>query len=378
MELETEFCNSAIGDSGSIGSILEIPCQHIVSETRVLAEPQPGSSSDREIKIEKKNAVKTNILPEPQPSTSSDSEMKMRALKRNDVRELCPTSKSARMNTKGSAMSKQKGIKFEQGRVSNTYQTVKKSYRKAHNSSQVFENIKPGINIEAEIISSETDANLPSISASSASTEQRTGVIDNAREVGIMSTTDLNKQTKLADTNNECALRTNTSDGWNDEICVSETGTSRACVHGMVDTLIPSSSTESVKLISSKSAGESRKRRLESVDSESSSNKKKTGDFDQSHSLPHMDIATNEITLTQNQQKYESILIEMFPDADPQYLRELCQTVEMEESLVNIVTELLESDDSPYHQTLEEPWAGSSTSSPMPDEDRVQMQYDTL
>lgn len=358
MELETEFCNSAIGDSGIIGSILEVPCQHSVSETWIQTEPQP--------------------------STSSDSEMKMRALKRNDARELCPSaSKIARMNTKGSALSKQKGIKFEQGGVSKTYQSVQKSYRKAHNSSQVFENIKPGIDSEIEIISSETDTNLPSILevssilASRASTEQNSGVIDNAREVGITSTTDLNKQTKLADANNECALRTNTSDGWNDEICVSETAASRACVHGTVDTLIPSSSTESVKLISSQSAGERRKRRLESVDLESSSNKKNTGDF-QSHSLLHMDFAANEITLTQQQLKYKSILMEMFPDADPRYLREQCQTVETEESMVNIVTKLLESDDYPHCQTLEKPRAGPSTSSSVPDEDRVQMQYDTL
>jgi hypothetical protein len=50
--------------------------------------------------------------------------------------------------------------------------------------------------------------------------------------------------------------------------------------------------------------------------------------------------------------------------------------------MVNIVTKLLESDDYPHRQTPEEvpvePRAGPSTSSPMLDEDRVQMQYDTL
>lgn len=393
MELEPEFFDSAVSDSGSVGSISEVPCQHSVSETQILAEPQPGSSSVRKIKIEKKNVVKTNILPEPQPSTSSNSEMKTRALKQNAVREFGPsTSKNAKMNTKGSALNKQKGMKFEQDRVSKSYRSVRKSYRKAHNTNLVFENIKPGIDSGIEIISSAADPTVPSIwqvsstSASSASAEQNSGVIDNAREVGITSTTNLNKQTKPADANNECALKTNTSDaarlGWNDEVCVSEPGTSRTGVHGTVDTLIPSSFTESVKLIASKSAGERRKRKLESVDSDSSSNKNKTGDFDQSHSLPHMDIATNEITLTQNQLKYKSILMEMFPDADPQYIREQCQTVETEESMVNIVTKLLESDDYPHRQTPEEvpiePRAGPSTSSSMPDEDRVQMQYDTL
>jgi hypothetical protein len=315
--------------------------------------------------------------------------MKTRALKQNAVRELNPSKpKNSKMNTKGSDLSKQNGMKFEHGKVSKSYRSV----RKARNTSQVFENIKPAIGSEIEVISVVTNTKLPSIlevsstSASSASAERKSGVMDNAREMGIMSITNLNRQTKPADENNECALKTNISDapwlGWNVEVCVFEPRTTQAGFHGTVDTLIPSSSTERVKVIASTSAGERRKRKLESVDSESSSNKKKIGDFDESHSLPHMEITSNEIALTQNQLKYKSILMEMFPDADPQYLREQCQTVETEESMVNMVTKLLESDDYPHRQTPEEvpvePRTGPSTSSSMPDEDRVKMQYDTL
>jgi hypothetical protein len=318
--------------------------------------------------------------------------MKTRALKRNTVRELCsPTSKNAKMNTKGSALNKQKGMTFEQDKVSKPHPSVGKFYRKAHNTSQVFENIKPGIDSEIGTISSATDPKLPSIwevsstSASSSSAEQNSGAIDNAGEVGITSTTNLNKQTKPADANNECALKRNTPDaarlGRNDEICVSELGTSQVGVHATVDTLIPSSSTVNMNPIASTSAG--CRRKLESVDSESSPNKKnRSGDFDQSHSLTHIEVATNEITLTQNQLKYKSILMEMFPAADPQYLREQCQTVETEESMLNMVTKLLEGDDYPHRQTPEEvpieSGAGPSTSSSVPDEDRVEMQYDTL
>jgi hypothetical protein len=401
-ELEPEFCDSAISDTGSVGCRLEVPCQHSVSETQTLSEPQPCTSYARTIKVEKKNALKTikvekknalktNILPKPWPS-SSNSKMKVRALKQNAVRELGPfTSKNAKMNPKGSTLNKQKGMRFEKGKVSESHRSVQKSYRGVHNASQIVDDVKPEINSENKSISSATDPKLPSIwevsstSASSASTEQKPGAIDNAEVVRITSTTHLNNQTKPAEAIDECALKTNTSNieklAQNVEICVPSPRTSHAVVHSTLDTPIPSSM-ERVKLIASTSTGERRKRKLETVYSESSPNKNKTGAFDQSFSLPHLEIATNEITLTQNQLKYKSILMEVFPDADPQYLRHQCQTIETEDSMLNMVTKLLESDGYPHRQTPEEvhiePEIGPSTLSSMPDEDRVKMQYDTL
>jgi hypothetical protein len=512
-DLEPEFSDSAISDAGSVGCKLKVPRQHSVVKIQNLFEPQPCTSSARKIVIEDKNVVKTKILPKPRLCASSNYKMKMRPLKKNAVRELCPsTANNAKINTEGSTLNKQKGMKFEKGKVSKYHRPVQKSFRKVHNASQTFENIKSGIDSEMKIIPPATNPKLPTVwEVSSAlalreSAEQNFGVLDNPRVAGIMPTTNVNKQTKPADANNEHALKKNTYNtvrcAQNVGICVSKyhrpvqksfrkvhnasqtfedirsridsemtiippvtnpklptvwevssalayresaeqnfgvldnrsvagimpttnvndanneralkknTSNTVKCAQNVgicvpkpqtLDTiiptiftkrvepisstsagerLIPSIFTERVEPISSTSAGERRKRKIESVYSESSPNKNKIGDFDQSYSLPHTDIATNEISLTQNQLKYKTVLMEMFPRADPQYLAEQCRTLDTEESMLNKVTELLERDDFPHRQTPEvvpfEPGTEPSTSSSMPEEERIEMQYETL
>jgi hypothetical protein len=362
MELEPEFCDSAVSGAGSVGCKSEVPRLQSVSETQNLSEPQPCTSSAREIETGKLYVVKSSIPPKPRPCASFSAEMKMRPLKQNAVRELCPSRpKNAKMNTEGSSLDKQKG------KVSKSHQSVEKSYKKVHNASQAFKIIEPG---------TAADPKLPSIwevsstSVSSASAEQNSGVLDNSGEVGSTSATNLNEQTKPADANTECTATFNSvihACKVSKEMCVPKPQP--------LDTPSPSSSTTS-------SAGQRHKRKMESVDSESSPNKNKIGDFDQTYSLLQTDIAANETALTQVQLKYKSVLMEMFPDADPQYLREQCKTVETEESMLNMVTKLLERDNYPHRQTPEEvaiePGTGPSTSSSTPDKERIDMQYDTL
>jgi hypothetical protein len=371
MDMEPEFCDSAVSDNGSVGCKPEVPSQHGVSETQNLSEPQPCTSTGREIETGKWRVVKSNIPPKPRPRASSNTEMKMRPLEQNAAREFCPSRpKNAKMNTEGSTSDKQKGMKFQKGKVSKSHQSVEKSCKKVHDAIEAFKITEPG---------TAADPKLPSIwelsstTASGASAEQNSGALGNPGEAGSTSATNFNEQTKPADANNASTLKTDTfisvRHTWNErkEMCAAKARP--------VDSPIPSSSTTS-------SAGQRLKRKMESIDSESSLNKNKIGDFDQSHSLPHTDIATNKTALTQVQLKYKSVLMEMFPDADPQYLREQCQTVETEESMLNMVTKLLDKNKYPHRQTPEEVaievGTEPSTSLSSLDKERIEMQYDTL
>jgi hypothetical protein len=396
MELAPELCHSAISNNGSVGNKSEVPCHHSISvpETQVLSETQPRTSSVRKIKTVKKDAVKTNIHSEPQPSTSGTSTMERKALKSNAVSEPCPfASKRAKVNTKGSAFKKKNGVKVEQGKFSESHPPDGKSCREEDTAGQVCADIMHAADSEIRTVAFATNTKRPyiwevsSTSTSSASAEQNSSITDNEGKVGITSTSSLNKQTYAdSDSDGGCVVEIQFSDSvrlgldGDDDGCVAKPGTSEACVHATVETLIPSSSTENVEVITTTSTGENNKRKSESVES-SSGKKTKTGHYSQSHTLLQSEVAADEVMLTQDQLKYKSLLMEMFPDADPQHVRQQCQTLETEESVHDVVTQLLESDNYPRRQTPKEvpvePLAGPSTSA-MPDKKRVEMEYETL
>jgi hypothetical protein len=378
MDLAPELCDLAVSDCDSVGSKTEVSCQYskdVSEETQVLPEPQPSTSSVRKMKTVRKNADETTIHPEPQPSTSADCKIKRKNLKPYAVND--PHRKVKMNSAKGNAR-----LKDEQGKVSEFHPPAEKSYSKGteHDVNKVFEETMPAADSEITTLSFASDTKHPntwevsSSSTSSSSSDQNFGFTDNVGEVDISSTSNLNRQTHT-DSNNESSRL-----GWDHEVCVAKPVTSQA--GNTVENLIPSSSTENVELIGTTSTEEINKRKLESFDYEFSPDKKiKVGGFNESHLLPQKEVAGNEIRLTQDQLKYKSMLMEVFPDVDPQYLERQCHTLETEESFLNMVTKLLESDDFLHQQVSKEvpvePWAGPSSVS-MPDEERVEMQYETL
>jgi hypothetical protein len=394
MELEPELCHSAISDNGSIGKKSDIPYHHSKSdvETQVLSKPQPSTTSVRKIKTVKKDAVETFIHSESQPSTSGTCTVKRKALKSDGVSEPCfSASKRAKANVKGSAFKKKNGIKVKQGKFSEPLPPDGKSYSKEDTTSQVCEEIMPSADskIKTVAFTANTEQSdileVSSTSICSASTEQNSSVTDNLDKVNISTTSNLNKQT-FADLNSdgECVVEIHNSElvrlGMDDDDndCVMKPGTSQAGVHVTVETLIPSSP-EIMELFRNTSTGKNDKRKSE-PDEYSSGKKTKVGHFRQSRSLSQSEVTT-EIMLTQNQLKYESMLTEMFPDADPRYIRQQCQSLETEESVHDMVVHLLEYDNYPRCQTPEvvpvEPWAGPSTSA-LPDKKEIEMEYETL
>jgi hypothetical protein len=386
MELTPELCHSAMNNDGSVVRKSQVKClrSNNVLETQIVSEPQPSTSYVRNTETVNKNAGKTNICHGPQPSTSGTSTLKRKALNSNTVSEPCHfTSNKAKMNTKGITVKKKSGLKLEQGDSSKSLPPDGKSSSKDGTTSQRSDHTMPAAKSDIGTIIFATDTNQPNIwevsstSASSTSVGQNSSITDNAGEVGITSTTNLNNQTN-ADAKNERVLEVGTFESSMfglDDVCVAKLGTSQVGVHATVETLKPSSSA-SLELINTASTQKSNKRKAESEEF-SSSKVTKIGEISLS---ARSDVAAVEIMLTRNQLKYKSVLMEMFPDADPQYVKQLCLTIETEESFDNMVTSLLENN---YPRRLAskevpvEPVCGPSTSS-MPDKEKVETEYETL
>lgn len=377
-ELVRGLCISAPYSNTSVGNESEVTCEHSknVSETQVPSKPEPCTSSVEEIDTVKDDA-KPNIFPEPQPSTSK---MNRTALKSSEL--YSSTSRNTDVNKKKS------GMKVGQDKVSESYLSVEKPSSEDCNTSHINEEkIQPAVYSAIRAVSYATDtkqsgtSEVSSTSTSNTSEEWNHSVTDNGWESDITSTANHNIRIQPAVVSNDLALKTDTSEssrpGWEDV----KPGTSQADVYAVGETVIPSSSTESVGLLASTLMRKRSKHKGESLDDGSSPDKiSRLENTNQSSLLPQRQVAADEIKLTQNQLKYKSLLMEMFPDADPQYLKQQCQKLQTEESVLNMVTELLESADYPHRQTpneaLAEPLPGPSAS--VSDEDRVQMQFDTL
>jgi hypothetical protein len=380
MELAPELCTSAVCNNSSVGCKLEVTCNN-VSETQVLSSPQPCTSSFEEIDTVKKNIAKTSNHPEPEPSTSK---MNGKAFKPDDVYPF--TSRSTKVNKMGSAFNKKCGMKVEQGKISKSYLSVGKPGEECV-TSRVTEKMQPTSDSAVKSMSSATDTKQPDVwevsstSTSNASAEWNCRLTDNVWGIDTAPTANCNMQTKPVVVSDDFALKTDISEssrpGWED----AKPGTSQADIYAAGETVIPSSSTESVELISHTLTRKRSKSKAESLDEESSPDKiSRLGNTKQSNLLPQRKAAPVEIVLTQNQLKYKSLLMEMFPDADPQYLKQQCQTLQTEESVRSMVTELLESGDYPHRQTPNEAHVESlaGPSVPVSGEDRVEMQFDTL
>jgi hypothetical protein len=444
MELTPELCHSAMNNDGSVVRKSQVKClrSNNVLETQIVSEPQPSTSYVRNTETVNKSAGKTNICHGPQPSTSGTSTLKRKALNSNTVsgprhftsnkakmnskgitvrkksgmkleqgdssKSLLPstsgtstlkrkalnsntvsgpchfTSNKAKMNSKGITVRKKSGMKLEQGDSSKSLPPDGKSSSKDGTTSQSSDYTMPTAKSDIGTIIFATDTNQPNIwevsstSASSTSAGQNSGITDNVGEVGITSTTNLNNQTN-ADAKNERVLEVGTFESSRfglDDVCVSKLGTSQVGVHATVETLKPSSSSASLELINTASTQKSNKRKAESEEF-SSSKVTKIGEISLS---AHGDVAAVEIMLTRNQLKYKSVLMEMFPDADPQYVKQLCLTIETEESFDNMVTSLLENNYPRRVASKEVPVelvCGPSTSS-MPDKEKVETEYETL
>ena len=274
----------------------------------------------------------------------------------------------------GSPFNKKCGVEVEQGEVS---KSVGKPSSKECNTSHVPERILPTIDIVIRTVPSATETKQPDVwevsstSTSNISAESDYRITNNIFETDItLRTANCNIQTQPVVISDDFALKTDNSEssipGWKD---------AKPDVYAAGEAVIPLSSTESVELIA-------RKRRQikgESLDEESSPDKiSRQQKTNQRNLLPQRKVATEEIMLTQNQLKYKSLLMEMLPDADPQYLKQQCQTFQTEESVFNVMTELLENANYPHRQTLKEAHVESLAGPSISEEDRVEMQYDTL
>ena len=376
MEWAPELCASAVSDNSSVSDKSDVTWNHSknVRETQVLSSPQPCTSSVEEIDTVKKNDAKTNIHPEPQPSTSK---MNRKAFKSNDMYPF--RSRNSKLKKIGSSFNKKCGVKVEEGKASKSCLSHRKPSSKECDTSCVTENILPTTDSVIKTVLSAADTKQPDVwevssTSSNTSAEWNYRVTNDTWGIDITSTANCNIQTKPIVISDDFALKTDTSEslrpGWKD---------AKPDIYAAGESVIPSSSTESVELIASTLTRKRRKSKEESLDEETSPDKiSRQGNTNQSNLLPQMKVAAEEIMLTQNQLKYKSLLMEMFPDADPQYLKQQCQTLQTEESVLNMVTELLESDDYPHRQTLKETCVGSSTGPSISVEDGVEMQFDTL
>ena len=376
MEWAPELCTSAVSDHNSVGNKSDVTWDHSknVSETHVLSNPQPCTSVEETDTI-KKNDSETNIHPEPQPSTSK---INRKAFTSNDMYPF--RYRNSKLNKMGSPFNKKCGMKIEQDKVSKSCLSVDKPSSKECNTSHVPESILPTIDSVIKNIPSATDTKQPdvwevsSISTSNISAEWDCMVTNNICEIDITSTANYNIQTQPIVINDDFALKTDTSEssrpGWKD---------AKPDVYAGGEAVIPLSSTESVDLIACTLTRKRRKSKGESLDEESSPDKiRRQRNTNQMNLLPQRKVAAEEIMLTQNQLKYKSLLMEMFPDADPHYLKQQCQTLQTEESVFNVVTELLENANYPHRQTLKEAHVESLAGPSISEEDRVEMQFDTL
>jgi len=376
MEWAPELCTSAVSDHNSVGNKSDVTWDHSknVSETHVLSNPQPCTSVEETDTI-KKNDSETNIHPEPQPSTSK---INRKAFTSNDMYPF--RYRNSKLNKMGSPFNKKCGMKIEQDKVSKSCLSVDKPSSKECNTSHVPESILPTIDSVIKNIPSATDTKQPdvwevsSISTSNISAEWDCMVTNNICEIDITSTANYNIQTQPIVINDDFALKTDTSEssrpGWKD---------AKPDVYAAGEAVIPLSSTESVDLIACTLTRKRRKSKGESLDEESSPDKiRRQRNTNQMNLLPQRKVAAEEIMLTQNQLKYKSLLMEMFPDADPHYLKQQCQTLQTEESVFNVVTELLENANYPHRQTLKEAHVESLAGPSISEEDRVEMQFDTL
>jgi len=361
MERAPELCASAVSDNSSVGNKSDITWDHSknASETHVLANPQSCTSVEETNTI-KNNDSEMNIHPEPQPSTSK---INRKAFTSYDMYPF--RSRNSKLDKTRSPFNKKCGMEVEQDKVSKPCLSVGKPYSKECNTSPVPESILPAMDIVNKTVPFATDTKqpdvweMPSTSTSNISAELDYRITDNICEIDITSTANYNIQTQPVEISGDFALKTDTSEssrpGWKDAV---------PDVYAAVEVLIPLSSTESVELIA-------RKRRK--IDEESSPDK-----ISRQKKTNQRKVATEEIVLTRKQLKYKSQLMEMFPDADPQYLKEQCQALQTEESLFNVVTELLENANYPHRQTLKEANVESLAGPCISEEDRVEMQYDTL
>ena len=375
MEWAPELCASALSNNSSVGNKSDITWDHSknVSETHVPSNPQSCTSVEETDTI-KKNDSEMNIHPEPQPSTSK---INRKACTSYDMYPF--RSKNSKLNKMGSPFNKKYGMKVEQGKVSKSYLSVGKPSKEC-NTSHVPESILPTIDSVIKTVPSATDTKQPDVwevsstSMSNISAESEYRITNNICETDITSTANYNIQTQPIVISDDFALKTDTSEssrpGWKD-------AKPDVCAAG--EAVIPLSSTESVELIACTLTRKRRKSKGESLDEESSPDKiSRQKNTNQKNLLPQRKVATEEIMLTQNQLKYKSLLMEMFPDADPQYLKQQCQTLQTEESVFNVVTELLENANYPHRQTLKEARVESLAGPSVSEEDRVEMQFDTL
>ena len=376
MERVPELCASAVSDNSIVGNKSDITWDHSknVSETHVLSNPQPCTSVEETDTI-KKNDSETNIHPEPQPSASK---INRKAFTPNDMYPF--TARNSKMNKMGSTFNKKCGMKVEEDEVSKSCLSVGEPSSKECNTSHVPESILPTIDSVIKTVPSATDTKQPDVwevsstSMTNISADWNCRVTNNVCEIDITSTANYNIQTQPVVISDDFALKTDTSEssgpGWKD---------ARPDVYAAGEAVIPLSSTESVELIACTLKRKRRKSKGESLDKESSPDKiSRQRNTNQRNLLPQRKVAAEEIMLTHNQLKYKSLLMEMFPDADPQYLKQQCQTLQTEESVFNVVTELLENADYPHRQTLKEARVESLAGPSLSEEDRVEMQFDTL
>jgi len=376
MDRAPELCASAVSDNSSVGNKSDITWDHSknFSETHVLPSPQSCTSVEETDTI-KKNDSETNIHPEPQPSTSK---INRKAFTSNDIYPF--RSKNSKLNKMLSPFNKKCGMKVEQGKVSKSCLSVGKPSSKECNTSHVPESILPANDSVIKTVPSATDTKqrdvweVSSTSTSNISAESDYRVTNNICEIDDTSTVNYNIQTQPVVIIDDFALKTDTSEssrlGWKD---------AKPDVYAAGEAVIPLSSTESVELVACTLTRKRRKSKEETLDEESLPDKiSRQRNTNQRNLLPQGKPATEEIMLTQKQLKYKSLLMEMFPDADPQYLKQQCQTLQTEESVFNVVTELLENADYPHRQTLNEACVESLAGPSVSEEDRVEKQYDTL
>ena len=372
MEWAPELCASAVSDNSSVGNKSDVTWDHSknVSETHVLSNPQSCTSVEETDTI-KKNDFETNIHPEPQPSTSK---INRKAFTSYDMYPF--RSKNSKLKEMGSPFNEKCGMEVEQGKVSKSCLSVGKPFSKECNTSHVPESILDSVisTVPSATYTKQPDVlEVSSTSTSNVSAESDYRITNNISEIDITSAANYNVQTQPI-ISDDFALETDTSEssrpGWKD---------AKPDVYAAGETVIPLSTTESVELIACPLTRKRRKSKGESLDEESSPVKiGRQKNTNQRNLLPQRKVAAEEIMLTQNQQKYKSLLMEMFPDADPQYLKQQCQTLQTEESFFNVVTELLENANYPHRQTLKEAHVESLAGPSISEEDRVEMQFDTL
>ena len=251
-------------------------------------------------------------------------------------------------------------MEAEQGKVSKSCLSVGTPPSKECNTS-LTENILPTIDSVNKTVPSATDTQQPDVrEVPSTSTSKTCAANYNIQTQPIVMSDDFDLKADASESSRP---------GWKDV---------KHDVYAAGEAEIPSS-TESVELIASTLTRKRRKSKGEVLREESLPDKiSRQANTNQSNLLPKRKVAAEEIMLTQNQLKYKSLLMEMFPDADPQYLKQQCQTLQTEESVHNVVTELLGSVDYPHRSTPKEACVESSAGPSISEEDRVKMQCDTL